>query len=361
MSVVAGSVSVSLSEITLSAIPQTLNANAALTISMQAITAKALFPIGSPVNIKDGDGMTSWHPADNITSIADWSNESNAELEDGNAASATIPGFSAVGFMYFQGHNFTTDDIPSGAIVLGIEVDTKRAGQIAGDIYESSNRLINGAGTPIGDFKGNFDWYALYGTGVIGERHSWRNVILGDPTDDWNANMLDTDIIDSEFGIRWQVHNGDVSPQTVEIDFNVIRVYWTLNQTISMGAITLTSSVQGLVVVSTVTISVSVVTLTSSAQGLSVVKGGVSISMSIATLVAAPQVLSYLTPEPSELLINDYLPNILKISDDAFTIIENDYLPTLLTITDAPIALVSIEHILVAMLTDFIHTEHEPR
>ena len=261
---------ISMGAITLASSPQALNVSIGITISMQAISVKALFPIGSPVNIKGDEGMTAWHPADYIyQGAADWSNLDNMKLEDGEAANVSIPGFAGAGNLFFEDHSFTISEVPSGAIIVGVEVQTKRAAQVGGKIYEATVRLLAG-GSAVGISKDNFDWWALYGAGIAGERHSWRAVTLGGPTDDWSANLTDAQVRASNFGFRFQALNGDVAAQTAEVDFHVIRVYWTLSQTITMGAVTLASSPQALTVEVSAppprTIPMVVATLASSSQ-----------------------------------------------------------------------------------------------
>jgi hypothetical protein len=320
---------ISMGAATLTASPQALTATADITISMQTADGHAFMLIGSPVNIVPGGaGMTSWHPSSNIyEGGTGWSNESNAELEDGNAASATMAGFGSAQNLFFETHNFTTDDIPSGAIVVGVEVDTKRAADTAGVVYEGTVRLLKG-GAGTGDFKDNFDWWALFGAGVAGERHSWRTTVLGGPTDDWNAGLLDSDVRAAGFGFRFQALNNDPGSVDIEVDFHVIRVFWTLAQTVSMGTATLASSAQALTVSLTTTVQMGAATLVSSAQALTPLADQ-TISMGAATLASSAQALDVITDQTvsmgtatlaSSAQARDVIPGAVTVPLNAITL-----------------------------------------
>ncbi len=229
---------VSCSAATLASSAQALTVTISQTISMATADASALAMLGSPVNIKDNDGMTAWKPAGTMAmreiGAADWNNVDNAKLEDGNASDTTISASGQTEYLQFTNHGFTTSDVPSGVLIVGVEIENKRAAEDNNEVWENWVRLRDSGGLT-GDNKNNTDWYQLYGSGIAGERHSWRNSTLGGPSDDWNAGLTDSEVRASTFGYEISTSNDDtINSNTAEIDFGVIRVYWTYNQTISL-------------------------------------------------------------------------------------------------------------------------------
>ena len=150
-----------------------------------------------------------------------WTTVDNAKTQSDTYAQ--VVAFSSLQTHYLKATNFGFT-IPAGATINGITVEIERLGGGGGldNVQDNAVKLVNGAGTVVGDNKA-----------VVGDWNEGGDVdsyqTYGGAADDWNASLDDTDINDADFGV---VITGDITysggpPGVAQIDHIRITVEYT--------------------------------------------------------------------------------------------------------------------------------------
>ena len=121
---------------------------------------------------------------------------------------------------YLKGTNFSFA-IPSGSTVDGVTCEVEQHGTFAGSASlpnENSIRLVNGAGTIVGDNKST---NAALPSGAGAEAF----ISYGGAADNWNASLTDADVNDIDFGCVFAVDlNGTPIPEVSNALVDSMRI-----------------------------------------------------------------------------------------------------------------------------------------
>jgi hypothetical protein len=147
---------------------------------------------------------------------ANWSNVDNAKVDDNNYAENILFKSDYGDWLRLTNFGFTGSDIPSGATINGIEVQYKRSSDWASVVNDSVVKLRKTAGQ-VGDNKASAVYWAT----------SKETVTKGGATDTWNAGLVDSDIISSNFGIDLSPMNNDGTGYRARVYYCQIRIYYT--------------------------------------------------------------------------------------------------------------------------------------
>lgn len=149
-------------------------------------------------------------------SIAPWVNPENARNSDDirTSASFTTTGYSQRLNCYR--FRFLESDIPPGSTIEGVEVQIEKSANVPNQIRDSLVRLTDQTGD-VGDNKAS---PTLWST-------TEAYVTYGGATDDWNANLTDSDVRRAAFGVRVIVFNTVPGACSALIDHVRIRIYWS--------------------------------------------------------------------------------------------------------------------------------------
>ena len=167
--------------------------------------------IGSGVVDDDAEnaGQADTFETDRITG-QDWNNPNNA-LTESSSASATLSPGAETRYLAFSDFGF---NIPSGAVVIGVEVRILRAGT---QIHNRSIRLMQ-SNQVVGQEVSEGNW-------GIGTTPVWDT--LGSPSDTWGLSLTPAAVNDSGFGFAIAVRNSSASnTRTANVDYQEIIVYY---------------------------------------------------------------------------------------------------------------------------------------
>ena len=157
------------------------------------------FP-GSVVNEADG--------------FLDWTNPSNAIIEDGIVSSATINSLQTNN-LKSTSYGFT---IPNGALILGIMLEVKKTASAGNFVKDAVVKLYGSGGTLVGNDKSIVgDWPSL-GT------PTWTS--YGGFGDLWGTIWKSSDINSSNFGAAFAADRSSAGPQIANVDSMRITVYF---------------------------------------------------------------------------------------------------------------------------------------
>lgn len=172
--------------------------------------------------------VTAWKEPGTVESIengdgTNWTDPDNAKTYDTNYAICDKPpaGGQTSDYLRTTNYGFTTDDIPDGSTIDGIETELIQTAESEGNVYPQTWRLC------------------LDGAWVVGEVVLWgflsSETTHTDPddaaTNDWGwagQGKDDADIRNSTFGHQFSVGNNHASqPREGRVDRMRIRVYYT--------------------------------------------------------------------------------------------------------------------------------------
>lgn len=142
-----------------------------------------------------------------------WVNADNAYADDGSVATVAVSGGDFSDLRRWAGFGFDTDDIPSGATILGVEVEIEkeRDGGDAMDDFVGIYDPGNGASPSI--IK---DDTSFFGHTV---RYGGAGMLWG------SSSISDSDVRDSDFGVQVEVESF-ITEATFEMDYIRVRVYY---------------------------------------------------------------------------------------------------------------------------------------
>lgn len=150
---------------------------------------------------------------------AEWANPDNAKASDDSRAQSGVVQETYSDWLRCTNFGFDTDDIPSGATIIGIEMKLERKAIINNYVADSAIYLRDSGGQTGDD--GAFPFI------------KWTNVdvekIHGGKVDDWNAGLSDSDVRASSFGVDISARNTfTLSSVWCYIDCVSIRIHFTL-------------------------------------------------------------------------------------------------------------------------------------
>jgi hypothetical protein len=146
-----------------------------------------------------------------------WANPDYAKTSDNNNAVCGLPKTDYGDWLRLTNFGFAVGDIPSGSTIDGIEVKIEHRAGGANSIKDSALYLRKTSGQ-IGDNKASATYWGT----------SDAEVTYGSSTDKWNASLVGTDIISTDFGIDLSGYNASTEDAVdALIDCISIRVYYT--------------------------------------------------------------------------------------------------------------------------------------
>jgi hypothetical protein len=176
--------------------------------------------------------VTGWKTAGTASSQGgnpNWANTGNTTSSDNAYATCVLAAFETTDFLQLTNFGFTTGDVPSGSLIVGIEVEVERKASGAGVIDDTIQLYDSGA---IGTNKATgTDWPTSDGTASY-----------GGAADTWAAGLLDTDIRDSGFGVNVSAASLSSSARTTSVDFVRLRIYYSVVTTITPNQASTVSS-----------------------------------------------------------------------------------------------------------------------
>lgn len=146
-----------------------------------------------------------------------WVNPTNAQASDNSYAVCTVEKQHYSDWLRCTNFGFSTDDIPSGSDIDGIEVKVEHKGA-AGVLNDSALYLRRTSGQ-IGDNHAS----------AVHWDESDEEVTYGSSDDTWEAGLADTDVVSSDFGVDLSAFS-DAGVNTwldASIDCISIRVYYS--------------------------------------------------------------------------------------------------------------------------------------
>ncbi|KPJ63742.1 hypothetical protein AMJ44_14065 [candidate division WOR-1 bacterium DG_54_3] len=169
-------------------------------------------------------GITDWKSPGTCANVdrdgkSEWLDVDRVKIQDDLYAGDFFPGQEYNDWLRCTNFGFTTDDIPDGATIFGIEVEIdKYCPYASGEISDSALYLRKAAGQ-VGDNKA--DTVTLWPTSDTDTYISY-----GGSNDDWNSGLVDSDIRDSGFGIDFSAFNNMAEIMQAKIDHIRIRIHW---------------------------------------------------------------------------------------------------------------------------------------
>jgi hypothetical protein len=169
--------------------------------------------------------VTAWKSPGTCASVANngggaWSNPDNAKVSDDSRASVAPASEAGTAWLRCTNFGFTTDDIPAGAVVAGIEVEIERCCNYDDARYAFDYAIyLRKTSGQVGDNKAkdSSQHWPLVASEAYGA--------YGGSADDWNANLTSADIRNADFGIDISA-DGEGAETTGYIDHVRIRIYY---------------------------------------------------------------------------------------------------------------------------------------
>lgn len=159
-----------------------------------------------------------------VGGVGIWANANDAQVDDDADASDDINAGEYNGWLLLTNFGLTTDDVPVGSTIDGIELQIRRNAENATSIKDSAIYLLDGDAAPQGDNKADTvtAWPIVGGPTEFGEVVSY-----GGAADTWNAGLTDTDVIDTDFGIRISAYNSAAGYLRAYVFIMAIKVYFS--------------------------------------------------------------------------------------------------------------------------------------
>lgn len=146
-----------------------------------------------------------------------WVNPDNAKASDNDRAICDVAKTTYGDWLRCTNFGFTTGDIPSGSTIDGIEVKIEHQTEAPSEITDSALYLRKTSGQ-IGDDKPSAEDWAT----------SDEEITYGGATDTWNAGLVDTDIVSSDFGVDLSAYNRGISEsREARVDCVWVRIHYT--------------------------------------------------------------------------------------------------------------------------------------
>lgn len=149
-----------------------------------------------------------------------WTNPNNIKVKDGNFATKSVGSGGYSGVIRGENFGFTTDDIPAGSTIDGIEAESVllNTGTAVPNAYSLYLQLVGG--TNVGNNKAS-SWNFPFDA-------SQPTRIAGGATDKWGVNPTAAQAIASTFAVAYEFNNGDPKFGTTgNIDSFRLRFHFT--------------------------------------------------------------------------------------------------------------------------------------
>lgn len=163
---------------------------------------------GTVSNVDDASGQT-------------WSNTGNIAVSDNSYASVSVSTGGHSDYLRCSNFGFTTSDIPSGAIINGIEVTIEHRSVDTNNQFRDRTVILRNSGGQVGDNKASATLWTPANADVT--------FTYGGAADVWGTTLTDSDIRASTFGLDFSLDfTGAGFNETSQIDAILIRIYYTL-------------------------------------------------------------------------------------------------------------------------------------
>ena len=163
--------------------------------------------------------VTAWRLPGTVVAPG-WTNPNNIKLVDSNFASKAVGPGGYSGVIRGEAFGFTTDDIPAGSTIDGIEAETRLLS--SGTAYPTAYALYvqKVGGTNIGNNKAS-SWNFAFDASV-------PTRIAGGATDKWGVNPTASEAIASTFAVAYEFQNVDAKfSATGNMDSIRLRFHFT--------------------------------------------------------------------------------------------------------------------------------------
>jgi len=170
------------------------------------------------------DLVTDWKSPGTTANVdagyPDWANPNNCQSSGDSYATCSVPTAapSLSDWLRCTNFGFGTGDIPSGATILGVEVGIEGYAATASAIKDYSLYLRKTSGQ-VGDNKADTDTFW-----ASSDPDSYA--VHGGAVDGWSANLADSDVRSSDFGIDFMAKNFKAFNVNTFVDHIRIRVYY---------------------------------------------------------------------------------------------------------------------------------------
>jgi hypothetical protein len=159
---------------------------------------------------------TDFKFAGTVTSSA-WTNADYVKADDTNYASVAVLKNSSSANIICHTFGFTSDDIPAGAVINGIEV-------VVSKFAGTDNALADQAfylqydGTNTGNNLASATKWGIT---------SPSDVTYGGATNVWGTSLNQSQLTNNDFGLTFNVVNSTSSSVTAYLDFFKVKIYFT--------------------------------------------------------------------------------------------------------------------------------------
>jgi CSLREA domain-containing protein len=170
-----------------------------------------------PFMTREPVAITDCIQVDYAAGTATWTSPENAHRSDNAYATTAVEGTTSE-YLYCRNFGFS---LPAGAVIRGIVVDIERRSDSTSDggSRDASVRLVNAAGTPVGN---NGATTTIYTTSDLVEAHGGLSNL-------WGVSWTAADINDADFGVVFAVTKPNPAgpAHTIWVDHIRITVYYS--------------------------------------------------------------------------------------------------------------------------------------
>jgi len=165
--------------------------------------------------------VTDWKAPGTCANVArpfgesDWSNVDNAKASNDAYVSSFIVINHFTHWLRCTNFGFTTDDIPSGMSIIGIEVKIEKKANIASGVADSALYLRTSV-----EQKGSNK-----ADGVTVWSNTDTEITYGASDDSWDSGLSDSDVRGSDFGIDFSAF-ASFSFRAAYVDCISVRIYY---------------------------------------------------------------------------------------------------------------------------------------
>ncbi len=166
--------------------------------------------------------VTGWKTPGTAASVdrdskSEWNLPNNAKVSDDVDTGNAVVKTDYSDWLRVTNFGFTTSDIPSGAIIDGIEVKIEHAANTINLINDSAVYLRKTSGQ-VGSNKASATFWPT----------SDAEATYGGAADTWTAGLVDTDVVSTDFGVDLSAWNDSaVGTEGATVDCISVRVYYT--------------------------------------------------------------------------------------------------------------------------------------
>lgn len=149
----------------------------------------------------------------------DWLSPGNILACDGGGSELEIEYIGYTDWLRATNFGFNSIDLPEDATILGIEVKIRQRDESEGVGYVRDSAIyLRKTSGQVGDNGKLLAYWTA----------SWRYKTRGGPEDDWNAELIPTDIVSEDFGVDISVSTNSEEELTFGVDCVQIRIFYSV-------------------------------------------------------------------------------------------------------------------------------------